>query len=236
MPELLDELPVVLDEALVARAERRRDDDRHAVRDGEIAAREDAGDVEHRIVGEDHVVGGVRHHHRVGPALVGEAAVRELAPAWASRWCRRNGHRRRRRRARSCARTSAGRRARAAASVSRSLSGIDRRRPDPAPRGCAPRRNLARGSPAGSPRSRSPGVGPSATITLALVERIELAQLLGLEHPVDAAGDAGGERAEHHDVELRHGRQHVTARRRPPARRANGTGWRPGSARCRSSR
>jgi hypothetical protein len=37
----------------------------------------------------------------------------------------------------------------------------------------------------------------------------ELDEVLGLEHPVDAAGDTTTERAEHRDKELRHRRQHV---------------------------
>ena len=39
------------------------------------AAAEEAGDVEHRIVGEDDVVGRVRHHQGIGPELVREAAM-----------------------------------------------------------------------------------------------------------------------------------------------------------------
>ena len=54
--EFFDELPVVLDEALVARAARRRDHDFHAVGDRHDAATEEAGDMEHRIIGENHVV------------------------------------------------------------------------------------------------------------------------------------------------------------------------------------
>ena len=45
-------------------------------------------------------------------------------------------------------------------------------------------------------------------MTLALVERISSTSCSGLEHPVDAAGDACCDRAQHGDVELRQRRQH----------------------------
>ena len=176
------------------------------MRDGEIAAPENARNVEHGIIGEDHIVARVRHDDRIGPALVGKAPVRELHQLGRSRGP-------------------------AGMHIGGNVIGLDRVLEQQTVAG------LTRGervevrfrmtAPPGpgtvrmctAERSRADrlhvlpdliaGVGPSVTTAFGLVARTRLGQQLRLEHPVDAAGDARSDRAHHHDVELRHRRQHV---------------------------
>ena len=76
--KLLDKFPVIQYEALVARAQRRRDDDAHRTGDGHDTAAEKTRDVEHRIIRENHVFRRMRHDDAVGPTLVAEAAMGQL--------------------------------------------------------------------------------------------------------------------------------------------------------------
>ena len=190
---------------------------------------EEAGDVEHRIVGEDDVVRRVRHHQRVGPELVRQAAMGE------PHQLRRSG------RAagmhiggdvvglRRCVRTSKRRRA-VATRARRSPMSRAARRPGLAPKGRCTASGIWLRTVCSFSQISKPGVGPSATTTFARDSRMSSIQWLRLEHPVDAARDAGRERAEHHGVELRDRRQQEQDRVVRRARRAHGTGSQPGSS------
>jgi len=203
--ELLDELPVVLDEPLVARARGRRNDDLHPVRDRQDAAAEEARDVEHRVVREDDVVFRVRHHDRVDPELVRQAAMGQPHQLGRSR---------------GAARVHIGgdvfwlRLADEGEPVVRLLRREERKIALGDPLAARPlhREDSDVGREAVTDgRKLLPdlvaGRRPEHDHDLGARRADQLDPVRRLQHPVGAAGDAGRQRRQHDGVELRDGRQ-----------------------------